>query len=152
MSQHSTGLSDGERKRGPYKKRTIEGAAFPSSDPESLMDTVMLARHFGRQSKMAITRLRRHVDPETRLPPPDLYISQVPFWRRRTIDAYLAKQEARSVEKIKLRKEHADKAIAGRQAKRAETAVKPAAHASEPAGVGGDYPPGHSALSGLRRR
>src|SRR5215470_10802128 len=88
MSQQSTGSSDGERRpKRPRCEHQMRLAA-QQFDPESLMDMPLMAAFFGGKSLPTISRWRKHEDLNKRLPPPNLHIGAVPYWKRSTIIAY----------------------------------------------------------------
>jgi hypothetical protein len=88
MSQQSTGLSKDERKPKRIRRDHQMRMAAQMFDDESLMDMPLLCMFFGGKSLPTISRWRKDPDPNKRLPPPDLHIGAVPYWKRKTIIAY----------------------------------------------------------------
>ena len=88
MSQQSTGLSKDERKPKRERRDHQMRMAAQVFDPESLMDMPLLCMFFGGKSLPTISRWRKDPNPVKRLPPPDLFIGNTPYWYRRTIVGY----------------------------------------------------------------
>jgi hypothetical protein len=88
MSPQSAASSEGERKPKRARRDHQMRMAAQQFDPESLMDMPLLAVFFGGKSLPTISRWRKDPDPNKRLPPPDLFMGAVPYWKRRTIIAY----------------------------------------------------------------
>jgi hypothetical protein len=91
-----------------------------AQDPEAMMDSPMIRAFFGGKGVTTFHRWCHDPDPAKRFPEADLYLGNVPYWKRRTVLEWRDRQAAMKGVRQQAAKAVSVKGMAARAARSGE--------------------------------